>query len=534
MNFLKLFIPFLFLILILAGNTIIKNDHFINVEICDNGIDDDGDGKIDLNDEDCICAVLEPESLIPNPSFEDMACCPQFRSQLNCAAGWIQASEPTTDYIHECGFQGWPDLPPPRPFPDGEGIVGFRDGRNISGNGDKNWKEYAGACLLGPLLKDNQYTFEFYIGFIDPIVSPPIDIAFFGTGSCEFLPFGIGDSDFGCPTNDSNWKFLSSKRVVGNGWIKTTITITPDFDIYAIAIGPPCAPTNSDASLYYFFDNLILAESKFFDLKIATNGLDCTEDFRLSINDSPDFEYQWYKDGIAIPGATDFEYNGAAGGGLYNVVVTTNGICRLSRDFTYRFPNSFKLVSHTICENESFNFNGRILENPGYYTDTIKRHGYCDSIVTLDLKQVFDSYGTIEAKFFAGESFKMENYSFTEPGIYDLELMSNEGCDSLITLDLSTYKIFIPNIFSPNNDGVNDIFEIYSEEPDIFIKNIQIFSRWGHKVFEADLAGNDIMGSWDGSYLGRTADSGVYTFVLVIILEDGNEKLLSGSISLIK
>ena len=51
-------------------------------EICDNGIDDDQDGLIDLNDDDCACTVIEPVSVIPNPSFEDMNCCPTERSQL--------------------------------------------------------------------------------------------------------------------------------------------------------------------------------------------------------------------------------------------------------------------------------------------------------------------------------------------------------------------------------------------------------------------------------------------------------------------
>jgi len=76
------------------------------IEICDNGIDDDFDNLIDLNDDDCICEVIEPISVIPNPSFEEMNCCPDNRSQLNCASLWIQASEPTTDFIHTCDWMG--------------------------------------------------------------------------------------------------------------------------------------------------------------------------------------------------------------------------------------------------------------------------------------------------------------------------------------------------------------------------------------------------------------------------------------------
>ncbi|HMP30646.1 MAG TPA: hypothetical protein PKD85_13660, partial [Saprospiraceae bacterium] len=80
-------------------------------EICDNAIDDDNDGLIDLNDPDCTCDIIKPISFIPNPSFEEMECCPNTRSQLNCATTWIQASEPTTDYVHTCGWMGWPEFP---------------------------------------------------------------------------------------------------------------------------------------------------------------------------------------------------------------------------------------------------------------------------------------------------------------------------------------------------------------------------------------------------------------------------------------
>lgn len=45
-------------------------------EMCDNGLDDDADGQIDLNDDECHCEPLEQPSLIPNPSFEAQDCCP--------------------------------------------------------------------------------------------------------------------------------------------------------------------------------------------------------------------------------------------------------------------------------------------------------------------------------------------------------------------------------------------------------------------------------------------------------------------------
>ena len=296
---------------IIISMVILPSLVFAQFEICDNGIDDDNDSLIDLNDDDCDCVVVEPISLIPNPSFEDMECCPSDRSQLDCATDWIQASEPTTDYINTCGWFGWEQFPPPTPIPDGNGIMGFRDGR-VRGNndGEPQWKEYAGACLTNPLLADSTYRFQFDVGFVNNQVSPPINISFFGTTDCVNLPFGVGNQAFGCPTNGPNWVKLGDVAVSGNNgnvWVNTFIETTPDEDIYAIAIGPDCPAVISPVSLYYFFDNLILADIELFDLLISESTHPCNSDYNLSVPNNPEFEYQWYKEGIAVVGETNSE-----------------------------------------------------------------------------------------------------------------------------------------------------------------------------------------------------------------------------------
>jgi hypothetical protein len=99
-------------------------------EICDNGLDDDGDSFVDLNDTECDCEGIEGFStLIPNPSFDDTVCCP-YSIELDCAVDWIQASDGSTaDYYHECGPDFWLGIEPHKPLPDGgEGFVGFYEG----------------------------------------------------------------------------------------------------------------------------------------------------------------------------------------------------------------------------------------------------------------------------------------------------------------------------------------------------------------------------------------------------------------------
>ena len=132
-------------------------------EICDNGIDDDGDGLIDLNDiTDCDCGGVGDtvvSSLIPNSSFENMDCCPQTWSELYCATDWVQASGATSDFFNTCGYiPGNMSTTGLIPLPDGEGAVG-----GIIAGG---WQEYVGSCLLAPMLAGQGYTLEFYLSLI--------------------------------------------------------------------------------------------------------------------------------------------------------------------------------------------------------------------------------------------------------------------------------------------------------------------------------------------------------------------------------
>ncbi len=134
-------------------------------EICNNGIDDDGNGLIDLNDPACHCpgavaTTTNVPSLIPNPSFETMSCCPSTYSQLNCATGWIQASDATSDYMNTCGFMPQAATAAglvPLPAGNGNGMVGF-----ISSVG---YQEYVGSCLTSPMLAGTPYTINMSIAF---------------------------------------------------------------------------------------------------------------------------------------------------------------------------------------------------------------------------------------------------------------------------------------------------------------------------------------------------------------------------------
>ena len=321
-------------------------------EICDNGIDDDNDGLIDLNDDDCNCSgfgnTSALESLIPNSSFEDRSCCPNSYSQLNCADNWIQASDPTSDYWNTCGqggssFDGLATLP----IPDGTGFVGFI---HMSG-----WQEYVGACLNQPMLAGQEYDLSFFMGYTNN--SPALDLTFYGTPNCGDLPFSGND----CPVGQGGWTQLGQINIGGApGWEPITVTFTPNIDINALVMGGSCGSGGSRT--YYYMDDLSLISTELFQvLHLDRSGRWCDDDILLTASkDTSIGTYQWYKNGIALIGETneDLDVSGNNyGEGDYTIGLQINGQCESITTTVVApdFPNANALVANA-CFNVDIDF----------------------------------------------------------------------------------------------------------------------------------------------------------------------------------
>lgn len=496
------------------------------VEVCDNGLDDDNDSLIDLNDEDCFCQIASSKSLISNPSFEELDCCPDDKSELFCATDWSQASSPTSDLIHLCGWSGVEEYPPPRPFPDGEGILGFRDGRFSSNDSlDAYWKEYAGACLISAMEADLFYRLQFDIGFIDPEISPPINVSLFGTSSCNNLPFGIGDVAFGCPSNSPNWIKLGDIGVsggTGNKWVKSFIDIAPNQDIHAIALGPDCEPVSSGNIIYYYFDNLLLIDLASFDLLISDQSHPCDQAFSLSVTDNQDFEYQWYLSGIALAGETAPELKQNYGEGEYQVRILSGSSCRVSSPYNYIIPSFNSADTALICQGGSYKFGTAELKKAGFYIDSLQTQNGCDSIVTLQLDVIGEQYDSLEVTIAPGESFEFGNNGYREEGEYFISTPSSLGCDSIFLFKLSHFSVFVPNIFSPNMDGVNDIFRPSALLDEVISYEMSIYNRWGNLVYEGV--------AWDGV----NASQDVYVYAIQASFVTGSSHTFKGSVTLVR
>ncbi len=117
-----------------------------------------------------------------------------------------------------------------------------------------------------------------------------------------------------------------------------------------------------------------------------------------------------------------------------------------------------------------------------------------------------------------GNTSNQENptHIYRTPGDYEVTLTVTDGNGCISTITYGMYKVavpglFIPNVFSPNEDGINDRFEIvYTGKEDF---TLQVFDRWGKTVYESFAAD----GGWDGvSPSGNGANEGVYFYTLKI------------------
>lgn len=96
-------------------------------------------------------------------------------------------------------------------------------------------------------------------------------------------------------------------------------------------------------------------------------------------------------------------------------------------------------------------------------------------------------------------------------------------------------KVFIPNIFSPNNDGVNDRFMIYADQSVVALTYLRVYDRWGNLMYAVDdLVPNDESKGWDGTHNGKAVNPGVYIFKTEFVHDDGELEEVYGDITIVK
>lgn len=124
--------------------------------------------------------------------------------------------------------------------------------------------------------------------------------------------------------------------------------------------------------------------------------------------------------------------------------------------------------------------------------------------------------------------------SVRKQGDYIVEVKDYHCCTNQDTVYIKVFKYFIPNAFSPNGDGLNDEFKAIGLYRNIRF-NMQVFNRWGERVFETD----DMDKGWDGTVGGEYCPPETYVWIIHVdflgqdITTNGSI-VLKGTVSIIK
>ncbi len=202
----------------------------------------------------------------------------------------------------------------------------------------------------------------------------------------------------------------------------------------------------------------------------------------------------------------------------------------------YENPEISQVVD--LCNGDTLSIGENLYVFPGIYVDTLSTSYGCDSIITtnlmlLETENVYESYKICE-----GDSLMHNLGIFYNPGTYTFIVEIENECnyehtlfievESKETCKIKNCKTYIPNIFSPNNDGINDLFRPFSEV--VTFEKLTIFDRWGNNLYETQ----ERDPFWNGKFQGNDCMPGIYVYLIEGVCQNGDKIIFTNDITIIK
>lgn len=225
----------------------------------------------------------------------------------------------------------------------------------------------------------------------------------------------------------------------------------------------------------------------------------------------------------------------------------------------YPYTDDTTIKNISICSYETYNFNSQDISHPGTYTGIFKNRWGCDSVAKLQLSHkqtdkagfdffmdedicIHDSIRAIATSahhfqwYLNGTSYdtsQVIRFPLSTP-LNELLLVTNaaSGCTDSLRKQIAVpicCDLFIPNAFSPNGDGLNDIF-MPIRHGRMQGYQLHIYNRYGDLVFQT----KDMDAYWDGRVQNTPAEMGVYFYYLKGTCLDNSEFVRKGDITLIR
>jgi len=221
-----------------------------------------------------------------------------------------------------------------------------------------------------------------------------------------------------------------------------------------------------------------------------------------------------------------------------------NGI----KDYTWTYPNG------SISKDTLLRFDPATSSQAGSYTLVVEDAMSCKKSTTVELIVMesptiaFSGYDTlfVEPGYILDAGNTARSYwwntgdttsqiTIDSTGLYSVQAESNQGCKSTeaVWVLWAGRSFFIPNAFTPNGDGLNDVFGAIPRLDYINQYRISIFNRWGQMIFNT----SDLSQGWDGSYQGKPCQAGAYVYRIVYQdfgMGTQENKVMEGTVMLVR
>ncbi|HZV68058.1 MAG TPA: gliding motility-associated C-terminal domain-containing protein [Saprospiraceae bacterium] len=207
--------------------------------------------------------------------------------------------------------------------------------------------------------------------------------------------------------------------------------------------------------------------------------------------------------------------------GIYSVTITDANGCSVSSAYTVPGSNAVNVIidADLFASNDSMVTCSLQLNIPTSMIDTI-------SWMPSDL---FNCHQRICLE---------QTFSLTESTNVRVMVMDTNGCTAFASLALEVDKeisVYIPNVFSPNDDGANDTFTIFGNKELEEIEELEIFDRWGNCVFINETFPPNQPGyGWNGIYKGQPMNPAVFAYRAVVRFTTGEERQFKGDVTLVR
>jgi gliding motility-associated-like protein len=121
---------------------------------------------------------------------------------------------------------------------------------------------------------------------------------------------------------------------------------------------------------------------------------------------------------------------------------------------------------------------------------------------------------------------------------YKIAVTDSNNCrassEVMVNVVCNNKNYFIPNTFTPNSDGVNDVFYPRGSSIDR-VQSMRVFNRWGEVVFEKrNFTVNSIQDGWNGMFQGRPANADTYIYTVEFVCENGQIVPYKGNVTLLR